>query len=197
MKIITDSHKKSLIIRLKRGDQSAFNEIYRTFSKSLYLKVLRMVKDQDVADEIIQELFIKFWDHRQNLDEERSFQSYLYVIAQNMVYNYFRKQASDQKLLQVLINQHDEFTLSVEELMENKELSQLLSNAVKNLSPQRKQAFTLCKIEGRSYKEASEIMGVSVATINTHITQSLQIIKAHIIKHRYLTILALEMLFFS
>lgn len=181
-----ESYQRDLLIRLKKGDKSAFNEIYKVFSKPLYLKVLRMVKDKDVADELIQELFIKLWDNHDKIDEQRSFQSYLYVIAQNLVYNHFRKLESDQRLLRSVLAGEllDNRAPNADEQLTQKEVSGLVKNAIDQLSPQRKQAFMLCKIEGKSYREASEIMGVSVATINSHITQSLQTIKAYILKHR-------------
>lgn len=189
-----ESYQLNLIIRLKRGDKAAFEEIYRLYSRRLYLKVFKMVKDKDVTDEIIQELFIKLWEHHQSINEEKSFQSYLYVIAQNQVYDYFRKLASDNKLMQSLMtgiySQHLQVS-NVDVLVENKEIAGLIKIAIDQLSPQRKMAFTLCKIEGRSYKEVSEIMGVSIATINSHITQSMQHIRAYMLKHRNIHILAI------
>ena len=187
--ILADTLQKELIVGLKKGDEVAFNELYNAYSKPMYLKVLRMVKNKDVADELVQELFIKLWDNRRKINLEKSFQSFMYTIAQNLVYNYFRKVASDNNMIESLLLRGVDYDPGAEEILLNKEANALLQQAIDQLSPQRKQAFKLCKIEGRSYEEASQIMGVSVATINSHITQSLQTIKIYVLKHQDKTML--------
>jgi RNA polymerase sigma-70 factor (family 1) len=181
-----------LLTRLKQGDRSAFAEIYNIYSRELYLKILRMAKDKDVTDDIIQELFIKVWEHRDTIDLTKSFLSYLHVIAQNLLYNHFRKLNTYDKLLASLTDgSYAHFNQDVEAQVEHKESVELMKNAIDRLSPQRKMAFTLCKIEGRSYKEVSEIMGISAATINSHITQSVQQIREYMLKHRDVHLLAI------
>jgi RNA polymerase sigma-70 factor (family 1) len=188
-----ESYQSMLITRLRQGNKDAFAEIYGLYSRKIYLRVYKLVKDKDVTDEIVQELFIKIWELHRSIDETKSFQSYLYTIAQNMVYNHFRKLASDNKLIQHLITGTDQVT-DVETLLESKEISGLVKTAIDQLSPQRKMAFTLCKLEGKSYKEVSELMGISPATINSHITQSLQHIRNYILKHQGLSVLTLSAL---
>jgi len=193
--ILADTLQKNLIIRLKNGDELAFNELYSAYSKPMYLKILRMVKYKDTADELVQELFIKLWDNRTKIDVEKSFQSFMYTIAQNLVYNYFRKVASDNSLIESLLLRGTDPDLSAEELLLNKESYALLQQAIDQLSPQRKMAFNLCKMEGKSYEEASQLMGVSVPTINSHITQSLQSIRAYILKHQDKALLIIGLYF--
>ncbi|MEJ2882359.1 RNA polymerase sigma factor [Pedobacter sp. GR22-6] len=195
MIILADTLQKNLIIRLKNGDELAFNELYSAYSKPMYLKILRMVKYKDTADELVQELFIKLWDNRTKIDVEKSFQSFMYTIAQNLVYNYFRKVASDNSLIESLLLRGTDPDLSAEELLLNKESYALLQQAIDQLSPQRKMAFNLCKMEGKSYEEASQLMGVSVPTINSHITQSLQSIRAYILKHQDKALLIIGLYF--
>lgn len=184
MKILEDNIEKDLLIRLSQGEEPAYNTLYKAYSKPLYLRILRMVKDVDIADDLLQELFIKLWDKRKNLDTEKSFQSYMYTVAQNMMYNHFRKVARDQALTQSLLLNVADHCLSGEELLENKQAAEILKQAIDLLSPQRKQVFHLCKIEGKSYEETSQIMGISTATVNSHMTKSLQSIKEYLLKHQ-------------
>lgn len=186
------SLQQDLLIRLKHGDEQAFNALYKIYSKPLYLRILRMVKDQYVADELLQELFIKLWDNRQKLDAEKSFKSFMYTVAQNLVYNYFRKLASDNTLIQSLLLRGTEQYLSGEQILENKQSSELLNDAINQLSPQRKLVFNLCKIEGKSYEETSQIMGISIATVNSHMTQSLQFIRSYLLKRQDVALLLIS-----
>lgn len=191
LEIIDVKYQEELLSQLREGAEPAFNALYNAYSRPIWLRILRLVKDKDIADELLQEVFINIWKNRQQIDPEKSFKAFIYTVAQNLVYNYFRKNASDSNLLQNLLLQSPQHYMNVEQLMEEKELRKLLDDAINQLSPQRKRAFILCKVEGRSYEEASKIMGVSVATINSHITQSLQFLKEYAVKHLKLIILIL------
>lgn len=191
LEIIDIKYQEELLIQLREGAETAFNALYNAYSRPIWLRILRLVKEKDIADELLQEVFINIWKNRQQIDPEKSFKAFIYTVAQNLVYNYFRKNASDSNLLQNLLLQSPQHYMNVEQLMEEKELRKLLDDAINQLSPQRKRAFILCKVEGRSYEEASKIMGVSVATINSHITQSLQFLKEYAVKHLKLIILIL------
>lgn len=181
-----------LIIRLADGDNAAFDELYHLYSKPVYLRLRFLVKDADVADELLQELFMRVWTYRANLDPQKSFRAYLFTIAQNLVYNYFRKLASDQALIRNLILNQVDYYLSGDELLENKEAGQLLQKAIDQLSPQRRQVFQLCKLEGKSYEETGKIMGISIATVNSHMTQSLQSIRSYLLKHQDIALLLIS-----
>lgn len=181
-----------LIIRLADGDNAAFDELYHLYSKAVYLRLRFLVKDADVADELLQELFMRVWTHRANLDPQKSFRAYLFTIAQNLVYNYFRKLASDQALIRNLILNQVDYYLSGDELFENKEAGQLLQKAIDQLSPQRRQVFQLCKLEGKSYEETGKIMGISIATVNSHMTQSLQSIRSYLLKHQDIALILIS-----
>lgn len=191
LELIEPKYQEQLVIQLKAGTESAFNALYQTYSKPIWLRILRLVKDKDIADELLQDVFMNVWKNRLQIDPEKSFKGFIYTIAQNLVYNYFRKNAADTNLVQNLLLQSSHHYLNVEKLMEEKELKKLLDQAIDQLSPQRKRAFILCKVEGRSYEEASQIMGVSMATINSHITQSMQFLKDYTLKHLKLIILIL------
>ncbi|WP_343693666.1 RNA polymerase sigma-70 factor [Chitinophaga sp.] len=191
LEFIDIKYQEELLIQLRNGAETAFNALYHAYSKPIWLRILRLVKDKDIADELLQEVFINIWKNRQQIDPEKSFKAFIYTVAQNLVYNYFRKNASDSNLLQNLLLQSPQHYLNVEQLMEERELRRFLDEAIDQLSPQRKRAFILCKVEGRSYEEAGKIMGVSTATINSHITQSLQFLKEYTLKHLKLIILIL------
>jgi RNA polymerase sigma-70 factor (ECF subfamily) len=184
LKILEETYQKDLLVRLSQGDETAFNAVYQAYSKPMYRRIMYMVKNADIADELLQELFIKLWINRVTLDTDKSFQSYMFTVAQNLVYNHFRKLASDQSLIQSLLFNGVNHYLNGEELLENKQAAQLLHQAIDQLTPQRKQVFSLCKLQGKSYEETSRIMGISTATVNSHMTKSIQSIKDYLLKHQ-------------
>ena len=183
--------QRELVIRLKQGDEPSFNALYKAYSRPLYLRILKMVRDRAVADELLQELLIRVWDKRHQVDPDKPFKAYIYTIAQNLVYNYFRKVASDKNLIQTLIYHSAGQYLEADTWLENREAADLIKEAINQLPPQRKLVFNLCKIEGKSYEETSRLMGISIATVNSHMSLAFKTIEAYVLKHRDLAFVIL------
>ena len=183
MKLIDDAELPLLLEELRQGKERAFNTIYKAYFKPLYRKVFSMIKDEMIADELIQDLFLKVWHKREEINPKSTFQAYLYTVANNLVFDYFRKIAKDKRLTARLLIHATDFYMHSDELLESKESMQVLLKAIDQLSPQRKLVFTRCKLEGKSYEQASLELGISVATINSHMTQSLRTVREYILKN--------------
>lgn len=177
-----------LLSKLKEGDSTAFASLYGLYSKMLLSNILHMVKDPEVAKELLQDLFLKIWEKRATIDPEKSFKSFLFTIAKNIVYDYLRKVALDKKLTQELIANTIESYSHTEELLSFKEKNACLSQAIDRLSPQSKQVYQLCKIEGLSHKEISERLGISISTVNNHIVKSSKAVKEFLYNHSDLAV---------
>ncbi|WP_316822398.1 RNA polymerase sigma factor [Pedobacter gandavensis] len=165
-------NEPELLIRLKAGEEPAFGELYVHYSEMIYARLLRLLKDTDMADEVIQELFLKIWEKRELINPSNSFKSYLYTIAENLVYDHFRKVARDRKLQESFRLMTTEIYSHTEEDLLNKESKVILDKAIATLAPQRRAAFVLCKIEGKSYEEAAKIMGISISTVSNHLVKA-------------------------
>lgn len=192
MKILDEDLQQQLLIQLSQDEEPAFNALYKAYSKPLFLRVLQMIKSEDDAQELIQELFVKLWESRKKINNIRSFQSYIFTIANNLVYNYFRKINNNQALIQKLLLNAADHYLDGQELLENKEAAQIFQKAVDQLTPQCKQVFTLCKLEGKSHKEVAQIMGISMPTVNSHMTVAVKSIREYILKNQDLAILLIS-----
>lgn len=178
-----DDYLKSLLVSLKQSCEPSFNCIYNYYAKPLYKKVNSIIKDEAKSEEIIQDLFIKVWQKREEIDPNRSFKSFLYTIASNLAYDYLRKVACDKRLTsQLLLNATDCY-LHIEEDINLKEAELKLKEAIDNLPYQQKQVFTLCKLEGKSYDETSMILGIATSTVNSHMVKSSRHVKAYLQKH--------------
>lgn len=175
------SSVKALLIKIRDHDDRAFGELYDQFSTQLYANILRMVKDRELAQELLQEVFVKVWEKRALIDPEKPFTAYLFQIAKNLVYDHFRKLALDKKFEQHLMTHGLDRYSHIEEDLIDKERKQLFLDAVNKLSPQRKQVFTLCKLEGKSYHEVSDMLQISTSTISDHLLKSNKFIKAQML----------------
>jgi RNA polymerase sigma-70 factor (ECF subfamily) len=174
------SNEKDLVLLLNESNEAAFEELYNLYSNRLLGYLIKLVKTETFAVDILQEAFIKIWNNRQNIDPEQSFRSYLFRIAENLVYDFFRKAARDKKLAAALINNvYDEYR-HVEEKFCQKEIDQLLQTAIDMLPPKRRQVFQLIKMEERSYEEVSELLHVSTSTINDHVVKATKSIRENL-----------------
>nr|WP_121271281.1 RNA polymerase sigma-70 factor [Pedobacter schmidteae] len=169
-----------LLTRLGNGDKYAFELLYNQYKYRIAGNLLKLLKSEDLAEEILQDLFVKIWDTRKTIDPQKSFRSYLFRIAENMVMDYYRKASRDKRIQDKLMAATAESYSHIEEHIFNKESELLLYNAIELLPPQRKQVFTLCKLEGKSYKEVSELLGISHSTINDHLLKSNRFLKQHL-----------------
>lgn len=174
--------EQELLQQLRHGDRRALNQLYRTYAKPLYWKLLRMVRNKEEVEELIQDLFIKVWDKREQIIVQQSFEAYLYRMAQYIAINYFQKLKRQSRLYEEVQRRTSEIADTTEELLQAKETQQLLDQAVAQLSEQRRKAFVLCKIEGKSHQEAAELMNISPNTVHNHLVKAVSSVKEHLEK---------------
>jgi RNA polymerase sigma-70 factor (family 1) len=171
--------ESELLLQMKHGQVSAFDVIYHHYSSGIYKNILRLVKQDELAKEILQEVFLKVWQKRETLNVEVSFKSYLFKIAHNLVIDMFRRAAFDRELLSHLSLVSTELYSNTDEATDLKDTELLLSQAIDALPAQRKKVYLLCKIEGKSYQQVSELLGISTATVRDHIVKATKTVKSH------------------
>lgn len=169
---------QELLHAIKNGNREAFTHLYHRYSIRLYENLLPLVKSPAIAEEIIQDLFVKVWEKRDSIQIEGSMVNYLYRIGENLVYDFFRHAAQDRKLKEQLAYYLNTDGLSTD--LDPGQREELLARAIEQLPPQRQRIFRLCKLEGKSYQEVSQQLGVSVATINDHIVKATKAIQKNI-----------------
>ncbi|EDM34112.1 RNA polymerase ECF-type sigma factor [Pedobacter sp. BAL39] len=168
---------------LKEGDRTAFDTIYHFYSNPIYSRILAMTKVSAVADELLQDIFLKVWENREQINEDLSFQAWLYRIAENSVYDYYRRLARDAKMREHTLRTFAELYNHTEDYILNKERSQLLEKALSRLPPQRQLIFKLCRLEGKSYEEAATLLNISTSTVSNQLVKATKNIKDYVFFH--------------
>ena len=192
----TAHHEEELLIALSQGSEQAFEEIYHLYSPRLFGRLMKLVKSEAYTQEILQDVFLKIWDHRASIDPEKSFRSFLFKIAENKAYDFFRKAARDKERESELIAlATTEYTI-IEELKSDEDNLAMLQKAINGLPPQRQQVFRLCKLEGKTYKEVSDLLGISVSTISDHIVKGTKGVRDYFNK-KQLTFIGLYLVLIS
>ncbi len=171
--------ERTLLLKVQQGDVKAFEHIYNIYSPRLYGSMLKVIKSGSIAEELLQDVFQRVWEHRQNINPDKSFKSYVFTIAKHLVYDYFNE-TSRRRLIGEYIRNLDAKSLNkCNYILEEKEAALILKEAIQQLPPQRKLVYTLCKVEGKSYEDVSKNLGISISTISDHIVKATKSIKAY------------------
>lgn len=141
-----------------------------------------MVKVDVLADELTQDVFVKVWTKRHLLDSEQSFRSYLFSIAQHLVYDTYRKISRDESLVNKVKLISTELYTHTEEDIYYKETGEMIQKAIELLPTQQRRVFQACKIEGRSYEEVARELNISVSTVNGHIVKATKTVAEYLSK---------------
>lgn len=197
MKNESELNITDLLAQLKEGSEYAFNALYKLHSKMLLSNINRLVKDNEVSKELLQELYLKIWEVKTSIDINKSFKSFLFTIAKNLVYDYFRKTALDVKARNNLIDNAIAFYSHSEEILIHKESSELLKMATNTLSPQCQKVYKLSKFEEKSHQEISELLEISISTVNNHMVKANKEIRAYLVKHADLSLILITSLMLS
>lgn len=165
------TNERKLIIQLKAGDETAFAALYNAYSEVLYSFLVKLgVLNEDIKD-VIQQTFIKLWEHREGLKEELSLQSYLITIAKNDIYNSVKKRVAEQRHLAAQPETEGQQALQMSEIRD------LLQHILQELPHKRREVFSLSRIEGYSNKEIAEMLDISKSTVENHINHSTKQVK--------------------
>ncbi|EDM38028.1 RNA polymerase ECF-type sigma factor [Pedobacter sp. BAL39] len=175
--------ESKLLGHLASGDQHAFTTLYRNYSSRLFAKINHLVNDDEIAKELLQDVFMKLWSQREKLDPTKSIKSFLFTIAVNLVYDHFRKLAKDKKYARSILQTAVDYYSHTEEEMHSKESLQLIRQAIDQLPPQRRQIFLMCKIDGKSYEQVANQLSISPSTVRDHIVKGNKIVRDYLLKN--------------
>nr|WP_321485460.1 RNA polymerase sigma-70 factor [uncultured Draconibacterium sp.] len=170
-----------LVKLLKKGDITAFDIIYKKYSRRLYGFVFGYVKQETDTEEIVQEVFLKIWKSRNKINVYSSFESFLFTVAHNATVNVLKKRAIEQKYVDhVKSLQQIDNTYELTDEIQYKELVAKYQDLLKELSPRQKEIFHLSREEGLSHKEIAEKLGISTNTVKNHLVATISFLKKRI-----------------
>lgn len=169
-----------LINRLREGDTLALTELYNTYWQLLFMSAYNIIKDKELCEDIIQDIFMNIWHNREKLEINISLKGYLYACARYQVFNQFRK--NKDKIHVEFFNDLDkrfQYATPETEMMHN-ELVHQINTIVETLPEKCQLVYILSREEQLSHKEIAGRLNISVKTVENHITKALQTIRLSI-----------------
>ncbi|HEY4206520.1 MAG TPA: sigma-70 family RNA polymerase sigma factor [Puia sp.] len=177
----TKNIESRLLQRMKRGEEAAFNALYDRYHGPLYRNVIRLVQTPAEAQDIIQEVFITLWERRAELDISSPVNGWLFTLSYHRAVNYLRKKLHDRSKAELIGQLTEDEAVIDERLIESR--WRLVIEALEQLSPRKKQAFELCKLEGKSYEQAAREMGVSNHTLAEYLQDAMTFVREYVRRH--------------
>lgn len=177
------SENDTLLIKLKNGDVVAFEEIYNQYRSKIYSYALKLCKSTVIAEEIVQEVFIKIWQKRDQLNPELHFGAYLKKIVLNDVLNHLKKVAREKTLQDELFSYLSSLKNSSEEKLLEKELLKTYEEAIAQLPPQKKIIYQLSRNEELTHDEIAKKLNISKNTVKNHMVEATKFIRHYVSKH--------------
>lgn len=167
-----EDEEKVLLSRLQQGEMAAFDQLYWHYQKAVYQNALKLTHDTQIAEDIVQEVFISLWEKRDSIDASRPVGGWLFVSSYNRAINALKKKLREAKAIQKMGEAAE---------MNEPDLSgiqyAILEKAILTLSPQKRRVFELCKLQGRSYEEAAREMNISKHTVKEYLSSAISAIK--------------------
>jgi len=193
LKLSKDNITQELLTRLKNGDPLAFDQVYELYSHKLFSFVFKILKNEVEVDDIVQEVFVKIWESRHKLQDYKSLNSYIFTIAYNNSIDLIRKRISSNDYLEHLkYSASINFTPTFISQIEFNELNSHVEKLIANLPDRQKQVYLLHRVEGLTYPEIAEQLGISKNTVENHMVKALKYLR-----HNLDNSLLINMLFVS
>lgn len=180
-----------LLEHLKQGSHKAFDALYEQYFDMLYGFVFSLTRSHEQAKELAQDVFVKVWIHREQIDTAQSFKAWLYHIAQNRLTDQIRKRLNDPLFEDYLSFCINESLLVKPEVnsFDFESFSLSLERAKETLSPRQRVVFELCKEQGFTSGEVASQLHISEQAVYNYLSQSLNILRKELKPFYFLLLL--------
>jgi RNA polymerase sigma-70 factor (family 1) len=169
-----------LFKRLATGDHEAFRIIFHHYADKVFPHVLNIVKSKSIAEELVQDTFMKLWLNRETVSAMENQEGWIFTVASNLSFNILKKAASNEKALLELKSRIS--FLPDSNILEHKDQEKTLADAIKDLPAQRQLVFKLSREEGYTHQQIAEQLNISPNTVKNQLVTALRFIREYMRK---------------
>ena len=168
-----DTSDLELVARLRAGDADAFDTIFRRWYPAIVRAAQKIVRDEAVAEELAQEIFLGLWRRRESIDLQGTPQSYLFQSVRNRALNHLRHSAVQRRGAEV-IPLHAPEPPAADANADVHDLAEAYARAREELPPRCREVFDLSRERGLRYAEIAELLGISVKAVEANMGRALK-----------------------
>jgi RNA polymerase sigma-70 factor (ECF subfamily) len=165
---------RELLERLRRGDNAAYEAIFRQWYAPLVATITALLRDRGPAEEVVQDVLLELWRRRESLTLEQSLRAYLFQASRNRALNYLRRLRVESRGEPVIAAAMPTPEQADSEVRED-ELRVAIEKAIAGLPARCREVFELSRIQGRKYSEIAAELGISVKTVEAQMGKALRV----------------------
>ena len=189
-------NEKDLLLRVAEGDETAFRVLYNHYRKKIYALGVVLTRSENQAQELVQDVFLKIWEKREQFREINRFNAWLRTIARNTAINYIRARALEKLGLNRLPMQESSNCFTENDVAD-REYSLLLQSAVRQLPPQQQKVYILHQQQGLCHEAIAEQLDISVLTSKKYMKLALRSIRIFLEHHMDAVVSLALVIYFS
>lgn len=182
---MADEKQEDILKRLKANDRSALKELFQLFYPSVCQSIHRLVRDKAMVEDLAQEVFLRFWNKRQQINITSSLSAYLRRMATNEALGYLRSRKTFENE-EIILNNESEGSQNVESQYLDGELQDHIKAAINELPPKCRAVFVLSRFEELTYQEIADRMEISIKTVENQMGRALRLLRSKL--KSYLTL---------
>ena len=168
---MTDKSDRYLVERIQKGDRNAFRQLFERYYPLFVSFARKLLRDNQMAEDLVQNVFVRVWSSRERLDVDRNIRSYLLVAVRNEVFCYIRgigREFHEQLSEDVRVTDTD-----AAQIMNAKDMERDIRQIIADMPDRRREVFSMSRNENLSNKEIADRLGLSVRTVEKHIENAL------------------------
>ena len=161
------------------GSEKAFSELFHCYRNKVYSVALKLTRSEFLAEEVVQDVFLKLWVKRESLADIQDFEDYLFIMTRNHVFSAMKRVARQQQLVDDLQLEMPSAENTTYNRIMDQEIEEILKQAVDLLPAQQKQIYLLSKEQELKREEIAKMLRISSETVKTHLARALRHIRAY------------------
>ena len=186
---VSINNDQALFHGIAGGDEACFRMLFDRYKQKLYFFLLKVVRNEADAEELVQEVFMRIWISRFALDKVDNPASYIFITARNRALDLLSKGLKDDQLKTQLYHHSENAGNETEETILFRESRELIDRAVQNLPVQQKMVYELSRHQGASREEIAQTLQLSQNTVRNHLAAAIKSIREFLEEHHQYCVL--------
>lgn len=167
-------NETELLALIKKGDEIAFTQLFHHYQNKVYTIAFHLSHSSILAEEAVQDVFLKIWLKRADLGHVQNFSAYLYIIVQNTMYKVLKRIARNHKFSKQPANKQPTWTDAPQLQLIEKEYHSILQKGIERLPAQQKQVYRLIREKGLKRDEVADLLKLHPETVKFHLSKAMK-----------------------
>ncbi|MDP3915855.1 MAG: RNA polymerase sigma-70 factor [Bacteroidota bacterium] len=180
MQSIQGIDEKDLIVRLKNGDQTAFELLFHFYYPGLVMYAIQFTTDRMEAEEIVQDFFVRFWQRHQQIVPSDSLKSYLFLSVKNGSLNFLKHKKIEEKYIRSMTELSNNHLVYDPDLYIASELQEKIKKSIDLLPEKCREIFIMSRMRGLKNEEIAAELNLSKRTVETQISKALKVLRVEL-----------------